>query len=164
MFDKAVFNALKKRIDPYLAPGEELLSVTPVQSSGMMRGYFIAGEVGLAIKGAMRDRTARETEASGADGGRVKLASANMTLAITSHRLLIFKFGTGRGANPEWLLTDIPIGEVDSIEVGSSKGKLTRPVMLIVGGESFELEARKAVNTDTLTSTFEQAKSARAAR
>jgi len=157
--DKMVFNSFKKRIDPYLAPGEELLSVTPVQGAGMMKGYFLAGEVGVAIKGARRDKAARESEASGANEGGVTLASTNMTLAITSRRLLIFKFGKGRGANPKYLLTDLPIGEVDSIQVGSSSGKLTKPVTLTVGGEVFQLEARKAVNGATLTSSFDQAKS-----
>jgi hypothetical protein len=165
MFDKRLFNSYKKRIDPFLAPGEELLSATPVEASGVMKGYFYTGgELGVAIKGAMRDRKAREAETSGGDEGAVKLASANMTLATTSRRLLIFKFGTGKGANPKWLLTDVPIGDVDSIEVGPSTGISPKPVTLIVRGQSFELEARKAINTDKLTSTFQQAKAAQVTR
>jgi len=35
MLDKMVFNSWKKRIDPYLEPGEELLSVTtPLEAEG----------------------------------------------------------------------------------------------------------------------------------
>jgi hypothetical protein len=156
MFDKMVFKALKKRVDPYLAPGEELLSVTGVQASGMMgMKYFLGGgEVGLAIRGAMRDSKGRDSEASSADEGGVDLPSLNMHLAITSRRLLIFKFGSGKSANPKDLLMDVPIDEVDSIEVGRKGGM--KPVTLTVRGESFELEARLAENTDRLISAFEQ--------
>lgn len=156
MFDKMTFNLMKKRVDPYLAPGEELLSVTAVQAPGMMgKKYFLGGgEVGLAIRGARRDSKARDNEASGADEGSVKLPSVNMHLAITSRRLLIFKFGSGKSANPEYLHLDVPIDEVDSIEVGKKGG--FRPVTLTVHGESVELETRLAENTDRLISAFEQ--------
>jgi len=29
MFDNAIYNSLKKRVDPYLEPGEDLLSLDP---------------------------------------------------------------------------------------------------------------------------------------
>ena len=155
MFDKMTFNLMKKRVDPYLAPGEELLSVTAVQAPGMMgKKYFLGGEVGLAIRGARRDSKARDNGASDPDDGSIKLPSVNMHLAITSRRLLIFKFGSGKSANPEWLHLDVPIDEVDSIEVGKKGG--FRPVTLTVRGESIELETRLAENTDRLISAFEQ--------
>jgi hypothetical protein len=78
-----------------------------------------------------------------------------MHLAITSRRLLIFKFGMGRSAKPEFLHMDVPIDEVDSIEVGKTSG-VTKPVTLTVRGKSIELEARLAEKTDRLISAFEQ--------
>lgn len=34
MFDNAIYNSLKKRVDPYLEPGEDLLSVTMTEAEG----------------------------------------------------------------------------------------------------------------------------------
>lgn len=155
MFENAAFRAYKKRIDPYLRPGEELLSATPVQAAGMMRGYLAGGEVGVLIKGARRDRAVAGGETR---DGEVKIPSQGI-LAITSDRLLIFKFGTGRSANPEFLWTDVPVGEVDSIDVGQARSALgPKPLTLTVRGESFALEVRSTIKTDTLLSVFEQAK------
>jgi hypothetical protein len=158
MFDNAIYNSLKKRVDPYLEPGEDLLSVTMTEAAGMMRGYLVGGEVGLTVKGALRDHNRSEPETGDANESAVKLASANMTLAITSHRLLIFKFGKGRSANPKDLLADVPIGEVDSIDVGDVR-VATRPVTIKVHGVPIELEVRRAVNTDLLINALAQAKS-----
>jgi hypothetical protein len=80
-----------------------------------------------------------------------------MTLAITSRRLLLFKFGNGRSPKPEFLLSSVPIGEVESIIVGNSSG-LTRPVTLNIHGQSYDLEVRRAVDTTTLISSFAQVK------
>lgn len=110
------------------------------------------------MKGASRERKAAKTEVGNVSESGVKLASTNMTLAITSGRLLIFKFGSGRSAKPEFPLTNVPIGDVDSIQVGDSR-LMTRPVTVTVQGESFELEVRRAVNTDTLINAFAQVKS-----
>lgn len=163
MFDKTIYNSLKKRVDPYLEPGEELLNVTMVEASGAMHGYLVGGEIGVSLRGAARDRKRSDADASNGTDSGVNLASANMTLAVTSRRLLIFKFGSGRSANPKDLLTNVPIGEVDSIEVGGSR-LATKPLRLTVRGQSFELEVRRAVNTDILISAFEQARSSTTVR
>jgi hypothetical protein len=158
IFDNAIYKMMKKRIDPYLEPGEDLLSVTMTEAEGMMHGYLAGGEVGLEIKGALRDHRQPETAAGTPDEGAVKIASTDMTLAITSRRLLIFKFGRGHGANPEYLLTDVPIQDVDSIVVGATR-VATRPVTITVRGIPTELEVRRAINTDLLLQAFAQAKS-----
>ena len=124
----------------------------------MMRGYLVGGEVGLTVKGALRDHNRSEPETGDANESAVKLASAHMTLAITSHRLLIFKFGKGRSANPKDLLADVPIGEVDSIDVGDVR-VATRPVTIKVHGVPIELEVRRAANTDLLINAFAQPRS-----
>lgn len=155
MFENATFKAYKKRIDPYLRPGEELLSATPVQAAGMMRGYLVGGEVGVLIRGAKRDRA---VAGGGTREGGVEIPSQGI-LAITSDRLLIFKFGTGRSANPEFLWTNVPIGAVDSIDVGQARVALgPKPLTLTVHGESFALEVRSAIKTNSLISALEQAK------
>jgi len=152
MFDKA----MKKSIEPYLEPGEELLSLTIVQGKGMMRWMVAGGAIGAAAAGAMRDRKGRDGEASdAADGGGVELSS-KMGLAITPRRLLIFKAGGAVTLKAKELLSDIPIGEVDSIEAG--KGALTKPLTVTVRGEAFQVEAPKVTNTDKVVSAFAQAK------
>jgi len=154
-----VFNSMKKRIAPYLEPGEELLSVTsPLIAQGMTHGFLLGGNIGLQMKAASRDRAQAAVQAGPADVSEVNLKSANMTLAITSRRLLIFKFGHGSSPKPEFLLSSIPINEVESIIVGHMSG-LTRPVTLNVHGRSFDLEAGRVVNTKTLVSAFAQVKS-----
>jgi hypothetical protein len=155
MFDKA----MKKSVGPYLQPGEELLNVTLVQGKGMMKTMIAGGAIGAAAVGAMRDRK-RAKEDDGGDGSGVELSS-KMGLAITPRRLLIFKAGGAMTLTAKELLSDIPIADVDSIEVG--KGAITKPVTLTVRGEAFRVEAAKAVNTDKLVAAFAQAKAGSAA-
>jgi hypothetical protein len=80
-----------------------------------------------------------------------------MGLAITSQRLLIFKAGGAMTLSAKELLSGVPLSEVDSIEVG--KAVLTKPVTITVNGESFQVEAAKAVNTKDFVAAFESAKS-----
>jgi hypothetical protein len=149
MFDKA----MRKSIESHLQPGEELLEVMIVQGKGMTRWLVAGGAVGAVAAGAMRDR--KDAAGNDADGDDVKLSS-KMGLAITGRRLLIFKAGGAVTLKAKELLTAVPIGEVDSITVG--KGKITKPVTLSVRGESFQVEAPRASNTDKLVSAFDQAK------
>jgi hypothetical protein len=154
VFDKA----MKASIEPYLEPGEDLLDVAIVQGKGMMKATLAGGAIGAAVIGARRDRKARDGAADGtADESGVELSS-KMGLAITSSRLLIFKAGGAMTLKAKELITDVPIGDVDSIEVG--KGLLLKPVTLTVRGESFQVEAPKATNTDKLVGALAQAKGA----
>jgi hypothetical protein len=147
MFDKAMRNS----IEPYLQPGEELLNLTIVQGKGMMKAMIGGGAIGAAAVGARRDRK----EAAAAEDGGVALSS-KMGIAITQKRLLIFKAGGAVTLKAKELLTEVPIAEVDSLVVG--KGALTKPLTFTVRGESFQVEAPKATNTDKIVSAFEQAK------
>ena len=150
MFDKA----MKKSIEPHLQSGEELLNVIIVQGKGMMKWMVGGGALGAAAAGAMKDRKARtDAEANGGEG--VQLAS-KMGLAITSQRLLIFKAGGAVTLKATELLTEAPIAEVDSVEVG--KGAVTKPVMLTLRGETVQVDAPRAVNTDKFVEAFNQAK------
>ena len=61
----------------------------------------------------------------------------------------------------ELLDTDLPSLPVADAEIRlGGKGKLgTKPYTLLANGTPYELEARKAVNTDLIVSALEQAKS-----
>jgi hypothetical protein len=150
LFDKA----MRKSVEAYMEPGEELLDVAIVQGKGMTKFLAMGGAAGQAAAGAMRNRKAEAGEAAG-DGGDVKLAN-KMGIGVTSQRLLIFKAGGAMTLKATELLTDVPIAEVDSITVG--KGTLSKPVTVTVRGESFQVEAPKASNTDKLVSAYEEAR------
>jgi hypothetical protein len=151
MFDKA----MRKSIESYLEPGEELLNVSIVQGKGMMKMLVGGGAIGAAALGAHRDRKSREAAANTDGDGTIELSS-KMGIAITSRRLLIFKAGGAVALSAKELLTQVPIAEVDSVLVG--KGALTKPITFTVRGESFSVEAPKATNTDKVVRAFEQAK------
>jgi hypothetical protein len=154
MFDKA----MKKSIEPYLQPGEELVNVMIVQGKGMTKALVGGGALGAAAMGALRDRKAK---AEPSDGGAIELSS-KMGLAITSARLLVFKAGGAMTLSAKEMLSGVPLGEVDSVEVG--KGMISKPMTITVNGQAFQVEAPKAANTKEFVASFEQAKAASAAR
>jgi hypothetical protein len=155
MFDKA----MTKSIQGYLEPGEELLNATIVQGKGLAKFAIAGGVVGAMAVAAHRDRKSAAAAAEAPDDS-VQLAS-KMGIGITTRRLLLFKAGGAMTLSAKELLTAVPIGDVDSIEVG--KGVVTKPITLTVRGESFQVEAPRAANTDKLVSAFQQAKAGAAA-
>jgi hypothetical protein len=157
MLDKA----MRKSVESYLEPGEELLNVMIVQGKGQTFALMAGGVAGQAAMGAIKNRRRADGAAEGnggedAGGGGVKLAS-KMGIAITPRRLLIFKAGGAITVKAKELLTDVPISDVDSVEVG--KGKASKPVTFTVRGESFQVEAPKISKTDDLVAAFQKAKS-----
>jgi hypothetical protein len=149
MFDKA----MTKSIQAYLQPGEELLNATIVQGKGLAKMALAGGVVGAMAVAAHRDRKAAGAEDDG--GGGVKLSS-KMGIGVTTQRLLLFKAGGAMTLSAKELLTEVPIADVDAIEAG--KGVVTKPITLTIRGESFQVEAPRAVNTDKLVAAFAQAK------
>ena len=150
MFEKA----MAKSIQGYLQPGEELLNATIVQGKGMAKVMLAGGVVGAMAVGASRDRKARKAEGD-ASPGEVRLAS-KMGVGVTTHRLLLFKAGGSVTLSAKELLSDVPIADVDSIDVG--KGVVTKPITITVHGQAFQVEAPRAANTDKLIEAFTQAK------
>jgi hypothetical protein len=146
MFDKA----MTKSIQAYLQPGEKLLNATIVQGKGLAKMMLAGGVVGAMAAAAHRDRKTAD-----ADDGGVKLSS-KMGIGVTTHRLLLFKAGGAMTLSAKELLTAVPIADVDAIEAG--KGMVTKPITLTIRGESFQVEAARAVNTDKLVEAFAQAK------
>ena len=149
MFDKA----MRKSIETYMQPGEELFEIAIVQGKGMTKFLAMGGAAGQAIAGSRRDRKAAEE----GDGGEVKLAN-KMGIGVTSQRLLIFKAGGAMTLKAQELLTAVPVADVDGMEVG--KGAMSKPITITVRGESFEVEAPKASNPQKLVEAFERAKGA----
>jgi hypothetical protein len=155
MFDKA----MTKSIQAYLQPGEELLNATIVQGKGLAKMFIAGGVVGATAAAARRDRKAGN-EAADAPEGTIQLSS-KMGIGVTTQRLLLFKAGGAMTLSAKELLSAVPIGDVDSVEVG--KGMVTKPITVTIRGESFQVEAARAVNTDNLVSAVEQAKASQRA-
>jgi hypothetical protein len=149
MFEKAMI----KSVGAYLQPGEELLNATIVQGKGL-------GKVALAGGVFASMAVANSRDKKGHGDGDVKLSS-KMGIAITTRRLLIFKAGGSMTLSAKELLTEIPIADVDSIEIG--RGVVTKPITVRVRGQEFQLEAPRAAKTDQLLSAFAQAKAVRTA-
>jgi hypothetical protein len=155
MFDKA----MTKSIGAYLQPGEELLNATIVQGKGLGKVALAGGVFGAMAVAARRDRKAREAEEAG-EAPEIK-TSSKMGIGITTRRLLLFRAGGSMTLSAKELLSEVPIGDVESIEVG--KGVVTKPITLTVRGETFQVEAPRAANTDKLLAAFTQAKAGRSA-
>ena len=143
--------AMRKSMQEYLRPDEELLHVAIVQAKGMIGMAVAGGALGQAAMGKRRDRAA----AARADAGGVRTAS-KMGLAITSDRLLLARAGGAMTLKAKELLSEVPIAEVDSLEVG--KGTIGKPLTITLRGESIELILPKASSTEKLENAFQQAK------
>jgi hypothetical protein len=146
MFDKA----MRKSVEPYLEPGEEMLSVVLAQAKGSGKAMMLGGVLGQGIHQA---RQARRDD-KGEDAA-VKLAG-RMGVVVTNKRLLLFKGGGQITTKAKELLTAVPIGEVESIEVG--KGTVTKPITITVGGQAHVFEAPRAQPSDDLPRALEQAR------
>jgi hypothetical protein len=150
MFEKAMI----KSVGAYLQPGEELLNATIVQGKGL-------GKVALAggVFASMAVANKRDKNGHG-DGGEMKLSS-KMGIAITTRRLLIFKAGGSMTLSAKELLSEVPIADVDTIEIG--RGVVSKPITLRIRGQEVLMEAPRAAKTDLLVNALRQAKTAPAA-
>jgi hypothetical protein len=150
VFDKA----MRKSVQPYLEPGEDVLAMVLAQGKGSGKAMMLGGAVGAGIHAVRQGRKAGEAGAA-ADEPAVRLAS-RMGVVVTPKRLLVFKGGGQLTMKATELLSDIPIGDVDAIEIG--KGVATKPITLVVRGESFTMEAPRAQPVDELPKALEQAR------
>jgi hypothetical protein len=146
VFDKA----MRKSVQPYLEPGEDVLAIVLAQGKGSGKAMMLGGAVGAGIHAARQGRK----DAEGADAA-VRMAG-RMGVVVTQRRLLIFKGGGQLTMKAKELLSAIPIADVESIEIG--KGVATKPITLVVRGESFTLEAPRAQPVDDLPKALEQAR------
>jgi hypothetical protein len=153
MFDKS----MRKSIAPHLDAGEEPLAVVFGQGKGASGALFAraVGGVATGMSADSRHETAHGAATEAAGAVDVKL-DKKMVLVITPRRMLIFKAGGAMTVKAQELITDIPIADVDSIEVG--KATLTKPVTITVRGSSFDLETAKAQPAEDLPKALAQAK------
>jgi hypothetical protein len=144
---------IKEQAESYLEPGERVLAAFIAQP----RGANMARTAGIgpsAIGGRKVKEVRRAAEASGLQ------LTKPMALALTDRRLVVLKISSpiamGKGADVKELVSAVPLGAVDSIEV---KRLLVGKVVVVrVGGVEVKLEAGAGANAKGLAEEFARAR------
>lgn len=153
---------IKEGAAPFLEPGEEVLAAMVARPRGWTQSTASAGGGALAgaIGGALGGKKQRES-VEGAEQAGFELASP-MALAVTQRRLLSLKIsspiGLGIGGDVKELVSAVPVGEVDSIEV--KRLAVGKTVTVTVRGVPFTLEVGAGANASGVAEAFEQARAA----
>ncbi|MEX2197082.1 MAG: hypothetical protein WD844_17555 [Thermoleophilaceae bacterium] len=153
---------IKEGATPFLEQGEEVLAAIVARPRGWTQagasagGGALAGVIGGAIGGKKQQNNVDAAEESG-----FGLASP-MALVVTSRRLLSLKVtapvGLGIGMKVQELVSAVPIGEVDSIEV--KRLGVGKAVTVTIRGVPFVLEVGAGANVKGVADAFESAKAA----
>jgi hypothetical protein len=151
---------IKEGAAPFLEPGEEVLAAIVArprgwtQSNASAGGGAVAGTIGREIGG----RKQRKNIEAGQETG-FELASP-MALAVTQRRLLSLKvtapIGLGIGMKVKELVSAVPVGEVESIEVKRLAAGKT--ITVSVRGVPFVLEAGAGADAKGVAEALERAK------
>ena len=144
---------IKEQAESYLDPGERVLAAFIAQP----RGANMARAGGLApsaIGGRKVKEVRRAAEATGLQLTRP------MALALTDRRLVVLKISPpiamGKGADVKELVSAVPLGDVDSIEV--KRLLVGKVVVVTVGGAAVKLEAGAGANAKGLAEEFARAR------
>ena len=124
------------------------------QAGASIGGGAAAGLIGGAIGGKKQKQNIDAAQQSG-----FELASP-MALAVTARRLLSLKVtapvGLGIGMKVQELVSAVPIGDVDSIEV--KRLAVGKTVTVTVRGVPFVLEVGAGANANGVAEALERAK------
>lgn len=134
----------------FLRPGERIAVIQPVQNKGALDAAVVGGAIG-AIAGAKGSRAEREAAA----GIGVELG-AFTAMAITDQRLLFFAI-SGMAKVKE-LRSEIPLGEVDSIEVKKAMLGTRKRIQIAARGGSFLLETPGRAKAELFTEALAAAR------
>ena len=153
---------IKEGARPFLEEGEEVLAGFVARPRGWTRSAAAAGVGGLG--GAVgRELGARQQSQAhtGAEQAEFRLESP-MALAVTQRRLLVLKIsspiGLGIGGDVKELVSAVPVGDVDSVEV--KRLLLGKTVTVTVRGVPFKLEANALADASGLAEAFSRTKAA----
>ncbi len=144
---------IKEQAESYLDPGERVLAAFIAQP----RGANMATAGGLAPS-AIGGRKVKEARRA-AEAGGLQLARP-MALALTDRRLVVLKISPpiamGKGGDVKELVSAVPLGDVDSIEV--KRLLVGKVVVVTVGGAAVKLEAGAGANAKGLAEEFARAR------
>lgn len=151
---------IKEGAAPFLEQGEEVLAAVVARPRGWTQagasagGGVAAGMIGRAIGNKKQQQNVDAAEESG-----FALASP-MALAVTPRRLLSLHVtapvGLGIGMKVKELVSAVPVGEVDSIEV--KRLAVGKTVTVTVRGVAFVLEVGAGADANGLVEALERAK------
>ena len=147
---------------PFLEQGEEVLAAIVARPRGWTQaGASAGGGVAAALIGGALGRKKQQQSVDAARQSGFELASP-MALAVTQRRLLSLKVtapaGLGVGMKVEELVSAVPVGEVDSIEV--KRLPVGKTVTVTVRGVPFVLEAGAGADAKGVAAALERAKAA----
>ena len=143
---------LKEEARPFLEPGEEIIASIVAQPRGTSNSK-VGGVAPQAIGSAWAGKSKKGAEAAG-----LKLASP-MALALSDRRLIVFKLETSGMGKPKGvmeLVSSLPVGEVESIQV---KRLLVGKTMTVnANGAEAKLEVGAGQDAKGLAEQFERVK------
>ena len=146
---------IKEQARSYLQPGEQILAAMIARTRGasMASAGNLAGNV-IGGRKVVQQRRAAE------DAG-LKLTSP-MALAMTDQRLLVLKIspviGMGKGGDVKELVSDVPLSDVDSIQI--KRLLIGKVVTVTVRGTPVKLEADATGDAKGMADGLARAKSA----
>lgn len=151
---------IKEGAGPFLEPGEEVLAAIVARPRGWTQATASAGGgVPAALIGGALGRKKQQQSSESAEDAGFALASP-MALAVTPQRLLSLKvtapIGMGIGMKVTELVSAVPVGEVDSIEVKRLAAGKT--VTVTIRGSSFVLEAGAGADAKGVAEALDRAK------
>ncbi len=142
---------LKDQAQPYLEPGEQVLSAIIAQPRGTTTARA-GGNAGSVFGG----RSIKRARNAGAETG-LELTSP-MALALTDRRLLVLSItapiALGKGGDVTDLVSAAPIGDVESIAI--KRLLVGKIVTVTVRGTPIALEAGAGADAKGLLAAFEQ--------
>jgi hypothetical protein len=151
---------IKEGAAPFLEEGEEVLAALVARPRGWTQANASAGGGAVAglIGGALGRKKEQQNVAAAEEGG-FELASP-MALAVTQRRLLSLAVtapvGLGIGMKVKELVSAVPVGEVDSIEV--KRLAVGKTVTVTVRGVPFVLEVGAGADASGVAEALDRAK------
>jgi hypothetical protein len=142
---------LAEGAEPHLRPGERIEAIQPVRNKGSIDAAAFGGAIGAA---AGARGSSQERQAAAAVG--VELG-AFMALAVTSQRVLLF--AVGGVAKVKELLAEVPLAEVDSIDVSKVMLGARKRITVTLRGGSFVLEAPGRQRAEELAEALARSRS-----
>jgi hypothetical protein len=139
---------LAEGAQPFLADGERIEVIQPVRAKGALNAAAFGGAVGT-VAGA---GGSKEERTSAAEVG-VKLG-AFMAMAITDRRLLLFE--VGGIASIKELLSEVPLSEIESIEVTKAMLGARKRIEISTRGGSFLLETQGRAKPEAFAEALER--------
>lgn len=153
---------IKEGAAPFLEEGEEVLAAIVARPRGWTQANASGGsdKITELVSGTLGSRKEKKNVTAAEEAG-FRLASP-MALAVTQRRLLALgisnPIGFGIGVKVTELVSSVPLGVVDSIEV--KRLALGKIVAVTVRGVPFRLEVGAGANASGVAKALERAKAA----